>query len=246
MGKRNEEMGKSGTARQNGTPGVTDRQSYAKMNSKAEALTRRLESFEPNKGADVSYNSSFEGVDSCWSQNNSYYHSSYLHPHNSSHHTSSNKHYRDSKASLHTPPPRQPVRQPHSSTGTQQEQPTVSPSTTYMNHDNDSDCEYDVDAYEHAQQQQLVNSNHSDDEYDIDDYDEDEYEYHQLQLHSHKPPKSTDNNHETNTPNSFDIEPFEGCDLSPIQILTPTTLHTPPPPQQQQNTENDTDYTILI
>ena len=76
---------------------------------------------------------------------------------------------------------------------------------------------------------------------------EDEYEYNQLQLHSHKPPKSTDNNHETNTPNSFDIEPFEGCDLSPIQKLTPTTLHiTPPPPSQQQNTENDTDYTILI
>ena len=116
-------------------------------------------------------------------------------------------------------------------------------------HDNDSDCEYDVGAYEHAQQQQLVNSNHSGDEYDIDDYDEDEYEYNQLQLHSHKPPKNTDNNHETNTTNSFDTEPFEGCDLSPIQTLTPTTLHITPPLQQQhqqKNTKNDTDYTILI
>ena len=158
MGKRNEEMGKSGTARRNGTPGVTDRQSYAKMNSKAEALTRRLESFEPNKGADVSYNSSFEGVDSCWSQNNSYYHSSYLHPHNSNHHTSSNKLYCDSKDSLHTPPPRQHARQPHSPTAAQQERPTTSPSTSHTNHDNDSDYEYDDDAYEYAQQQQLVNS----------------------------------------------------------------------------------------
>ena len=79
---------------------------------------------------------------------------------------------------------------------------------------------------------------HSDDEYDLD-----EYEYNQLQLHSCKPSCNTDNRHETTmyTPNT---EPFEGCDLSPIQILTPTTLHSTP--QQQQNIENDTDYNTGI
>ena len=140
----------------------------------------------------------------------------------------SNQHYCTSNVSLHTPPPRQHVRQPYSPTATQFD-------------DNDRGYEYDVDAYEYAHQQQLVNSNHSDDEYDVCI---DEYEHTAAtncnSTHTNHPATLT-----TTTkplPLILILNVLRKCDLSPIQIPTPTTLHTTPPPEQQ-NIENDTDYT---
>ena len=125
-----------------------------------------------------------------------------------------------------------------------------------------SNYEYDIEAYEHEMQQKLLNRHiqfhtasynsdtHSNYEYDIEAYEHDiqqkPLDKYTQQTQTHKPPHDA---HDATV-----TDHFKNCTLSPIQIMTPTTIHTTPIQQQRQihenenenENENDTEHTLLI